>query len=281
MHRRMVLGAVALLLLGLVAWGGLRVLTMVEAGTGLTGTTWAWQSSSLNPDQTFRPEDPTRYTLRFEADGRVAVRADCNQGGGSYRVDGDRLSLGPIATTLIGCPPGSLDGPFLSQLNDVSTWSIRDGILFLGLGFDNGAMRFAPIIPAGGASGGGASGGGAVVGGAAVASGTVSGVVTYRQRIALPPDARIQVQIEDSSRADAPAIVIGEQTIETAGRQVPIPFAVTYDPGMIDPRFRYTLRVRITDGEGRLRFINTSAYPVITNGNTTEGIEVVVEMVGS
>src|SRR5258708_34753519 len=45
--------------------------------------------------------------------------------------------------------------------------------------------------------------------------GVVTGTVTYRQRIALPRQAVVQVQLLDVSKADAPAIVIAEQTIET------------------------------------------------------------------
>jgi putative lipoprotein len=107
----------------------------------------------------------------------------------------------------------------------------------------------------------------------------VTGSVTYRERIALLPDAVVTVQIQDTSRADAPAIVIGEQVIATMGRQVPIPFSVSYDPAAIDPRLRYTLSVRITDGGGRPLWISMQSYPVITQGNPTTDVEVVVGMV--
>ncbi len=53
---------------------------------------------------------------------------------------------------------------------------------------------------------------------------SVTGTVTYLQRIALPPDAVVTIRIEDVSKADAPAEVIGEQVIQTEGAQVPIPF---------------------------------------------------------
>jgi uncharacterized lipoprotein YbaY len=108
----------------------------------------------------------------------------------------------------------------------------------------------------------------------------VSGVVTYLQRIALPPDAVVRVQLQDTSRADAPAVVLGEQVIETMGRQVPIPFSIPYDPAQINPSGRYTLRARIESADGQLMWINMQAYPVITGGNPTSGIEVIVQPVG-
>ena len=105
---------------------------------------------------------------------------------------------------------------------------------------------------------------------------SVTGTVTYRQRIALPPEAVLTVRIEDVSLADAPAEVVGEQVIKTEGAQVPIPFVVSYEPENIIENHRYSLRVRIEDGAGRLLFINDTDVPVITNGNPTEDIEVVV-----
>jgi len=108
------------------------------------------------------------------------------------------------------------------------------------------------------------------------AEAAVAGTVTYLQRIALPPDAVVTVRIEDVSRADAPAEVIGEQVIKTEGAQVPIPFEVPYDPGKIEDNHSYSLRVRIEDSAGKLLFTNDTSVPVITRGNPTQDIEVIV-----
>lgn len=87
---------------------------------------------------------PERYTVQFDADGRLAVRADCNTGFGSYRLDGSCLSLGPVALTRALCPPDSLDQQVLSQLAAVRGVR-RDGErLVLLLEFDSGSMVFAP-----------------------------------------------------------------------------------------------------------------------------------------
>ena len=83
---------------------------------------------------------------------------------------------------------------------------------------------------------------------------TVTGTFTYRERIALTPNAVVEVKLVDISRADAPAITIGEQIIKNPG-QVPIAFEIEYDLADIDERFSYTVEVRITEG-GELAFIN-------------------------
>jgi putative lipoprotein len=93
----------------------------------------------------------------------------------------------------------------------------------------------------------------------------VTGTVTYLQRVALPPSATVKVQLIDVSRADAPAVVLGEQVIEAGGKQVPFAFSIPYDTAKIDPRFSYAVSARVEDG-GKLLFINDQRYAVITRG---------------
>jgi len=110
-------------------------------------------------------------------------------------------------------------------------------------------------------------------------SSSVTGTVTYLQRIALPADAVITVQIQDTSLADAPARVIGEQVILTDGKQVPIDYEVTYDAKEIEDNHSYTMSARIADGAGNLLFINDTAIPVITRDNPTQDVEILVVQV--
>ena len=110
-------------------------------------------------------------------------------------------------------------------------------------------------------------------------SSSVTGTITYVEKIALPAEGVVvTAKIEDVSRADAPAVTIGQQIMENPG-QVPIPFEIGYNPAEIDERFVYALRVRI-EVDGKLWFINTSRYAVITGGNPTSNIEVVVQKQG-
>jgi putative lipoprotein len=101
------------------------------------------------------------------------------------------------------------------------------------------------------------------------AAGKVTGTVAYRERMALPPDAMVQVQLSDVSRQDAPAIVVAETTITPAGRQVPLPFELNYDVGAIDQKHSYAVRATIRSGDQLLYTTNTAA-PVITRGNPTQ-----------
>ena len=113
---------------------------------------------------------------------------------------------------------------------------------------------------------------------AAPSTAKVTGTVTYRERIALTRDAAVEVKLVDVSRADAPAITIGEHIIFNPG-QVPIDFEIEYDPAEIDQRFTYAVQVRITDG-GRLAFINGTSYQVITRDSPTH-VDMVLVRVGA
>lgn len=109
---------------------------------------------------------------------------------------------------------------------------------------------------------------------------SVTGQVTYRQRIALPPEAVITVRIQDVSLADAPAQIIGEQVIRAEGKQVPIPYEVKYNPGEIKENHTYSMSARVENRAGELLFISDTHTPVITGGSPTKDVEIVVVPVG-
>lgn len=102
---------------------------------------------------------------------------------------------------------------------------------------------------------------------------TVSGTVTYLQRIALPPEAVVTVRLQDVSRMDVPAILIGEQRIALDGRQVPVPFEIGYDPAAIDERMSYAVSARIELGD-QLLMISDTVHPVITREAPTTDVEI-------
>lgn len=109
---------------------------------------------------------------------------------------------------------------------------------------------------------------------------SVTGTVTYRTRNLLPPTAKVFVQLVDVSRADVAATLIAEQVIEPAGAAPPYAFSLPYDPAQIQERGIYAVQAAIRDGE-RLLFISTRRNAVITGGNPTSGVEVVVDPVAT
>jgi len=95
----------------------------------------------------------------------------------------------------------------------------------------------------------------------------VTGHVTYRERMALPPDAEVHIAIVDAVRADS-SRPIADTTI-TAGGQVPLPFTLPFDRDRIDPRRDYALRATITSG-GKPIFTTPLVVRVITHDHPTQ-----------
>lgn len=94
---------------------------------------------------------------------------------------------------------------------------------------------------------------------------SVTGSVTYMQRIALPSGSLLEVSLADVSLVGAPARIVGKQEITTT-TQVPIAFEIKYDSSQIVPAHSYAVQARITT-DGKLSWINDTAYPVLTRGN--------------
>ena len=107
---------------------------------------------------------------------------------------------------------------------------------------------------------------------------TVRGEITYRERIAVPPGAQLEVLLLDVSRADAPSETIGGVTLSDIG-QPPYPFEIAYRPEQIIESHTYVVQARLTH-QGRLLFITDQAYPVITRGHPTE-VQIVLKRVGA
>ena len=103
-------------------------------------------------------------------------------------------------------------------------------------------------------------------------TGTVSGSVFYRERIALPEDAIVVVRLVGV------ASVLSEQTIEPQGRQVPIPFELSYEDSEIDADQSYSVEAEIRLGEQFL-FENADVVPVITQGNPTSDVGILLHSV--
>jgi putative lipoprotein len=97
------------------------------------------------------------------------------------------------------------------------------------------------------------------------ASQVITGTALYRERLALPPGAVFEATLEDISRADAPAEVLGTARLEPAG-QPPFRFEISYDRNRIQPNHSYAVRARVSH-EGRLLYTTDRLYPVLTRGH--------------
>ncbi len=111
------------------------------------------------------------------------------------------------------------------------------------------------------------------------APGQVTGTVTYRERMALPPGAVVRVTLLDISMIDMAPRVLAEQELRPAG-QVPISFALAFEPRQIEKERRYGLRATIEDAKGQPLWISAAAEPVLTEG-APAAVELVLRRVAT
>jgi heat shock protein HslJ len=173
--------AITVLLAGVVASN----CHLTRSADPLAGTTWRLlEIQSMNDTVgTKRPADPSRYTMRLDADGRVAMRLDCNRATGTWSAEHGtdstgRFEFGPLATTRAICRPPSMGEELAAQAKFVRSYMLKDERLYLSLMADGGTWAWERD------AGGGASG-------------SAMPDVPFETR----PDPRI----EDAVRRNAPA----------------------------------------------------------------------------
>ena len=102
---------------------------------------WHWIGTQTAVEWMACP-DPSRYKIEFVPDSLVTAQIDCNRGSGPYHLDGKSIHIGPLATTRMGCPEGSLDSKFAQQLDAARIWFMHGDTLMFDLFADSGTMRF-------------------------------------------------------------------------------------------------------------------------------------------
>lgn len=101
----------------------------------------------------------------------------------------------------------------------------------------------------------------------------ITGSVTYRERIALPNNASVVVRLIDYSRATP--VEIARTTVKTAGRQVPVPFSLTYNPEPVTSEGLYGINADIVI-DGSVRYTSPEPQYAITRGYPIRDIEIIV-----
>ncbi|MBW8182401.1 YbaY family lipoprotein [Shewanella nanhaiensis] len=103
----------------------------------------------------------------------------------------------------------------------------------------------------------------------------IQGEIWFKERIALPQEAVLTVQIKDVSLMDAPAVVIAE--IERDNVTTPAPFQFVINRDQFEQGHTYAVGANISLN-GKLMFINTQAYQI--DLGSSEPMSVLVQKVG-
>ena len=92
---------------------------------------WTLRSIQVAGEPAATVPGGARYTLSF-SDGRVSVRADCNDCGGTYVLDGNTIAIGPtLGCTRAACPTMALEAAYMKVLSGEATAAASDSLLVL------------------------------------------------------------------------------------------------------------------------------------------------------
>jgi heat shock protein HslJ len=112
----------------------------------ITGIIWQCEKFTSNDGSETIISDPSQYMLLLESDStNMYFLADCNNGSGTYTIQGSSLTFNIGATTQAICGPDSLSDKYISNLGDVVSYVIEDGKLYLNLKADAGNMVFITV----------------------------------------------------------------------------------------------------------------------------------------
>lgn len=84
-----------------------------------------WKLVALGAEPKPTPMDYWNRILVFQRKpARLAGSTGCNRLMGSYKLNGDTISFGRIASTRMACPAPNIEGSFLAALERVRFWKI-------------------------------------------------------------------------------------------------------------------------------------------------------------
>ena len=115
----------------------------------------------------------------------------------------------------------------------------------------------------------------ATLGAASAAQTTLSGEVTYRERIALPENGTLRILLVDLATPNQPRVQ-AEGAIASPG-QVPLSFNLTFDDSVLADGRNYGLKAEIVSG-GQVWFRNAEPLPI--DPVTPQAIEIVTIFAG-
>jgi heat shock protein HslJ len=120
--------------LRLLDGGGDPVMTFAAVATQAIAGSWVVTSYLTDRSDMAAPIAGSLLTAVFGADGTIEGDSGCNHVSGPYTLDGDRIAIGPLASTLVACASSDLQDQetrYLAALMASNAWSQDAGVLEL------------------------------------------------------------------------------------------------------------------------------------------------------
>ena len=107
----------------------------------ITNIIWQWAEwTQIDPAAQALIPDPEQYAITFFSDGTLLVKADCNNGSGTYTADGMQMSITLNEMTSQACSETSQADTFLALLGQVNAFGMQDDKLALLLAENKGQI---------------------------------------------------------------------------------------------------------------------------------------------
>ena len=211
---------------------------------------------------TYNNQEISKSSYTMQIDGNRISGKICNSFGGDFTVNDNLLKTSKMMGTLMACSPNvmEIEGGIMTALNS-GVIVTMDGKNLTMTSSSGTVFALSPGAKSN-----------------SIQRNTLTGSVSYKERIALPAGSLVTVKLQDVSLADAQATTIGEYNLLTKGENVPLDFALNYDPALIKPGHRYALRATISMNE-KLRWTTTENYPALGPQDQTTNIMLMVNQV--
>lgn len=110
--------------------------------TKITDHPWTWTKTIYNNDTVITPRKKDSFVITFAKDNRFSAKTDCNSVGGEYTINGSKIILNKMMSTLMYCE-NSQESDFTKMLTETDNFFINySGELVLGLKYDSGSIIF-------------------------------------------------------------------------------------------------------------------------------------------
>jgi len=103
---------------------------------------WTWVRTQYNDDTELVPNQTDAFTLTFSKDGTVSATTDCNPMKGTYELDSNQITFGPMAMTRMFCSD-SQEQEFAKIFEGIQSYFFTaKGELVFEFKFDSGTAIF-------------------------------------------------------------------------------------------------------------------------------------------
>jgi heat shock protein HslJ len=108
---------------------GKTILTYAAVAAGIpTGVTWNLVAYNNGQQAIVTTTPGSNPTAVFGADGTISGNASCNTYSGPYKIDGDKITIGPLISTQMACVSEDLnnqEAAFLVALQNATTFGVQ------------------------------------------------------------------------------------------------------------------------------------------------------------